>query len=348
MHSKLTIQQLGWNSYFSQQLTLDDYQHRLIARVVEQQRSGYRLLSEQGAIELANHHQLPAMAVGDWLLLNQQLHFVRLLERRSLFQRKAAGSKLARQLIAANVDTLFIVSSLNHDLKLSRIERYLALAYEVGAQPVVVLTKADLCIDASERRAQVQGLDPMLLVETVNALDSDSIAPLTHWCGSGQTVAVMGSSGVGKSTLSNTLLGEGQQQTGGIREDDSKGRHVTTARSLHRLPHGGVLIDTPGMRELQLSDCEAGVKETFSDIEELAQQCRFSDCQHGNEPGCAVQQALGTGEIDQRRLDNYFKLLREQARNGASLAQQRSKDREFAKMCRSVMSEKRRRKSREG
>lgn len=277
-------------------------------------------------------------------MLDEAGGFNRLLDRLSLFSRKAAGSKVAAQNIAANVDTVFIVSSLNSNFSLNRIERYLALAHEAGVEPVVVLTKADMCDDLQGFVQQVRALDRMLMVEAVNGLDADSVSVLSHWCGVGKTVAFLGSSGVGKSTLINTLLGQTEQETAAIREQDSKGRHTTTARSLHFMPNGGMLLDTPGMRELQLADCERGVEETFAEVAELAAQCRFSDCQHQSEPGCMIQKAIKQGELDQRRLDNYLKLLREQAFNGATLAEKRSKDRDFSKMVRSVMSEAQQRK----
>lgn len=341
--TSLSLSTLGWNNLFQQQLTLDDLSgEAVIARITEHHRNGYKLLSEAGELSLTMHHALPAMTVGDWVILNQQQQFLRLLERQSLFHRKAAGTKVYDQLIAANVSTLFIVCSLNDDFNLSRIERYLAIAHEADVEPVVVLTKADLCQDETEKRAQVQQLDSMLLIESVNALDSGQCQRLLPWCQTGKTVAFMGSSGVGKSTLVNSLLGESIQQTSGIREDDSKGRHTTTGRSMHFMPSGGVLIDTPGMRELQLVDCADGVAETFSDVESLAMQCRFSDCQHQNEPGCRIRLALETGELDPRRVNNYTKLLREQQRNSATLAEQRASYKKQTKYYKKVQSESRR------
>ncbi|GAD89116.1 putative ribosome biogenesis GTPase RsgA [Vibrio halioticoli NBRC 102217] len=341
----MNLQHLGWQPFFQQQLTLDDYEQAIVARVSAHHRSGYQLLTESEEVSLPMHDSLPAMTVGDWVLLDHQLQFQRCLERSSLFSRKAAGSKLAEQKIAANIDTVFIVMSLNDDFNLSRVERYLALTNEAQVEAVIVLTKADLCPDAQSLKQQVQSLDPMLLIETVNALDYDSVKALTPWCKTGKTVAFLGSSGVGKSTLVNTLLQEQTQQTGAIREDDSKGRHTTTGRTIHTMPSGGVLLDTPGMRELQLANVSQGLSETFAEIEELATQCRFSDCSHQNEPGCAIQKALQADQLDERRLNNYLKLQREQARNSASLAQLRSQDKQLGKMIRSVQNENRSRKN---
>ncbi|WP_261905059.1 ribosome small subunit-dependent GTPase A [Vibrio fortis] len=341
----ISIAQLGWKPIFQQQLTLEDYeQENFAARVIAHHRSGYTLASEQGEIHLAIHHALPAMTVGDWVILKPNQQFERLLERQSLFSRKASGTRVAEQLISANVTTVFIVVSLNHDFNLSRIERYLALANEAKVEPVVVLTKKDLCDDAETKVSQVQSLDPLLMIETVNGLDLESVQVLAPWCTSGATVALMGSSGVGKSTIVNSLMAEQAQATGGIREDDSKGRHTTTSRSLHLLKDGGLLIDTPGMREIQLSECAEGVSETFADIEELAMNCRFSDCQHQSEPGCEIQRALKSGELTERRFNNYQKLLREQARNSATLAEKRASYKQLTKMYRSVQNEGRYRK----
>ncbi len=206
-----------------------------------------------------------------------------------------------------------------------------------------MLSKADLCDDVDELKSQVQKLDPLLVIETVNGLDAESTSKLMSWCNEGQTVAFIGSSGVGKSTLVNALLGQQEQSTGYIREDDSKGRHTTTSRSIHLLPAGGILIDTPGMREIQLVDCEAGVSEAFADVEALAEHCRFGDCKHQTEPGCAVQAAIENGSLEIRRFNNYQKLLREQAFNGATLAEQRAQSRQFGKLTRNVMSDKRKR-----
>jgi len=347
--STLTLAQLGWRPLFQQQISLEQWDYPVM-RVVAQHRNRLELLGEacegnpSGEFALDLHPSLPSMTVGDWLLLNPAGQFEQLLDRQSLFRRKAAGRKVAEQLIAANVDTLFMVMSLNDDFNLNRVERYLSLANEAEVEPVIVLSKADLCEGVDELKRQVQALDPLLMVVTINALDHQQIAKLTPWCSSGQTVALMGSSGVGKSTLVNTLLDGAVQQTGGIREDDSKGRHTTTGRSLHHIAQGGLLLDTPGMRELQLTDCDEGVSATFTDITRLAEGCRFSDCQHSNEPGCAVQDAIEKGELEPRRLASFVKLMREQSLNSATLAQRRANDKAFQKHVNAHQSEKRNRK----
>jgi ribosome biogenesis GTPase len=207
-------------------------------------------------------------------------------------------------------------------------------------EPVVVLSKSDLCKDPERRRREVQNLDPLLMVETVNCLDAGEIQKLLPWCETGRTVAFMGSSGVGKSTLVNTLLGDTVQDTGSIREKDGTGRHVTTGRSLHRMKEGGLLLDTPGLRELQLTECDEGVHSTFAEITALSKQCRFTNCQHATEPGCAVQDAISRGQLNARRLSSYQKLMREQEFNSATLAEKRAKDRRFGKMIKSVLHDK--------
>ncbi|MGF1680306.1 ribosome small subunit-dependent GTPase A [Photobacterium minamisatsumaniensis] len=339
-----SLTQLGWRPYFQQQLTLEELTDFRIGRVVEQHRSGSVVLSEQGTFNLTQSPSSERMCVGDWVLFDDTLKLYRTLERQSLFQRKAPGSKVDTQLIASNVDNLLVVCSLNQDFNLNRIERYLALAKEAEVEPIIVLTKADQCDDADSKRQQVQSLDPLLVVHAINALDPDHLQELSGYCREGKTLAFLGSSGVGKSTLMNGLMGFDAQETGAIREDDSKGRHTTTYRALKWLPQGGLLMDTPGMRELQLSDCEQGVSETFSEITQLAQQCRFGDCSHSNEPGCAVMQAIDSGALETRRFVSYQKLMREQAFNSATLAQKRAKDKAFGKMIHNVQSESRSRK----
>lgn len=339
MTKQTPLASLGWQPFFQQQLTLEEWDSTIPARVMEQHRGRLELAGEQGALALAVTAAMPPVTVGDWLLLDSEHRFLRVLERKSTFRRKAAGSGLEEQLIASNVDSTFIVCSLNQDFNLNRIERYLALAHEAGAEPVVVLSKVDLCPDPIPYRDAVQRLDSLLSVVTINGLDPASTARLLPWCQPGNSVVLFGSSGAGKSTLGNSLLGETLQSTGAIREDDAKGRHTTTRRSLLRMANGALLLDTPGMRELQLSDCENGVAATFSDIEALAAGCRFGDCQHLQEPGCAVRQAVQENRLQARRLENYRKLLREQALNQASLAERRAGDRELGRFYKRTLRE---------
>ena len=331
---------LGMRPFFQQQLSLEELESSLLGRIVEQHKSDVVLMSDKETLRFNLPPKLDAICVGDWVVFTPE-RIIRVLERQSLFQRKAAGSALKRQLIAANIDSVFIVSSLNDDFSLNRIERYLALANEAGVEPVIVLTKADLNNDADDIRHQVQQLDPLLSVHCVNALDAQDVSVLESFCQKGKTIAFLGSSGVGKSTLVNSLLAHNEMDTGRIREQDSKGRHTTTFRTIKWLPSGGLLIDTPGMRELQLSDVKEGIQLTFADIESLASECRFSDCVHDGEPGCAVKAAVEKGELSSRRLDNYKKLLREEAHNSATLAERRAKDRAFTKMVNSVQVETR-------
>lgn len=339
MSNLSALTDLGWQSFFQQQLSLNDWDESIPARVVEQHKSEITVATEKGVFNIHLLPGMPEMVVGDWLLLDEQHHVLRMLDRKTTFSRKAAGSKLKRQLISANVDTAFIVSSMNDDFSLNRIERFLSLVNESGAEPVVVLSKSDQAVTPEAFIEQVHSLDPFLMVEAVNCLDRDSVDQLSPWIKAGTTIAVLGSSGVGKSTLINTLLGEDRQSTGAIREDDDKGRHTTTRRSLVPLSSGGMILDTPGMREIQIADCKEGIATTFSDIEALAEKCKFGDCRHQTEPGCAVQKAIAEGDLDQRRLDNYLKLLREEAYNSASLAERRSSDKALGKYYKSTLSE---------
>lgn len=282
--------------------------------------------------------------VGDWLLVARAgLRPARRLERMSLFQRRAAGTARALQSIAANIDTLFVVSSCNQDFNLARIERYLALAKESGAVPVVVLTKADLAAAPLEFARACARLLPGLAVEALDARDRDGARVLAPWCAAGRTVALVGSSGVGKTTLVNTLTG-GAAATQAVRAGDDKGLHTTTARSFYRLSAGGWLLDTPGMREIQLAGAQGGINDVFAEVTALSAACRFTDCAHESEPGCAVKAALADGALDEARLKRWRKLTAENARNDASLSERRAADRAFGRMAKRVLEGKRKRR----
>ena len=321
--------ELGWKSFFSDQLSPEECSQLQPVRVLAVHRGKLavagagtdRLITPSLPNADAEENQL---AVGDWLLVDpRSLQISRILRRASLFKRRAPGSGRRLQLIAANVDTVFIVASCNEDFNLARIERYLILAREVGVHPVVVLTKADLTETPGAFVEAARGLQPGLDVEIIDARDSRSAGSLAAWCGVGETVALLGSSGVGKSTLINTLRDTLTIATQEVREADGKGRHTTTVREMHRLALGGWLLDTPGMRELQLTDAAAGLAAMFDDIASLAQECKFSNCAHESEPGCAVQRALREGTLDPSRLERLRKLTAEDDLNTLSLDERR-------------------------
>lgn len=309
-------------------------------RVVLQEKSQYRLLSSRGeqAAVVSGKYQYEANspadypAVGDYVMadLNDGNMAVihHLLPRYSVFLRKAAGSARQEQVVAANVDTLFLCMSLNNDFNLRRLERYLSVAWDSGSKPVVVLTKADLCQDVPVKLAEVESVAFGADVLVTTAMQANGYEKVLPYIDPGQTVAFLGSSGVGKSTLINRLLGEEALATGGLRNDD-KGRHTTTHRELLFLPGGGMVIDTPGMRELGMWDSAGGVEQTFRDIEELARQCRFSNCTHRSEPGCAIQAALRSGELTAERLASYQKLMQENAYAADSETYLASKEKKF-------------------
>jgi ribosome biogenesis GTPase len=320
--TSLALPSLGWRPFYSQQLTLEDLEHAYPARVAAVQRSLLVVLAESGEHQVTLPKQLrpdgcmPGITVGDWVLvLNGTLQVARMLERQSLIVRVAAGTARAAQSIAANVDTLFVVTSCNAEFNPSRLERYLAMSHEAQVTPVIVLTKADLCANPEVYLPMAQAVARDATVLTLNATDSArSLLALAPWLEAGQTVAFVGSSGVGKSTLINSLLTRDSQQTQPIRAADSKGRHTTTARYLLPAPCGAWLIDTPGMRELKIGAVPAGLSRTFVDIDSLATQCRYRDCSHREETGCAVRTAVAEGRLEARRLENYLKLSREAQR----------------------------------
>lgn len=329
---------LGWQAHFAQQTSVDELTSSPPVRVVDVHRNGLHVVGAE------TDTLIPPRAdatVGDWFLLDpDRPGSSRLLLRRSLFARRAPGTDRRLQLIAANVDTAFIVSSCNQDFNVARLERYVALAFEAEVEPVILLTKPDLAEHPEDYAAAARDVSARVPVILIDALKGDARQALAEWCRTGRTLAFLGSSGVGKSTLVNALSGTASVETAGIREDDSKGRHTTTRRQLHIVPGGVMVLDTPGMRELQLADAQAGITDLFDDLAELAAGCRFADCQHETEPGCAVLAAIEAGEADPARLSRWRKLMREDRHNSSTIAERRSQERSFGKMVRSVQRQK--------
>ncbi|WP_299324422.1 ribosome small subunit-dependent GTPase A [Parasphingopyxis sp.] len=328
------LETLGWQPYFATQISEDALTETPPVRIVEVHRSALHIIGDGIDKTIP---PLPDATVGDWVLLDRQRpQSSRVLERKSLIKRRAPGTDRQLQLIAANIDTVFIVSSCNQDFNVARLERYIALAFEADITPVIVLTKADLVSETQSYIDRAAAISELVPVVTLDARGEEPGAKLKDWCKSGQTVAFLGSSGVGKSTLTNALSGTQLIETQPIREDDAKGRHTTTRRQLHCVPGGCLVLDTPGMRELQLTDAATGIDTVFADIHALAAQCRFNDCQHRTEPGCAVLAALERGDIDEARLGRWRKLKAEEAFNSASLAERRTRDKAFGKMVRQI------------
>ena len=333
------LQQFGIVPFFIQQLESTDLLDERVGRVTSVQRSKTTVISDlaERQVNLSlTLQQAPAIerpTVGDWVVMDESLlQIEQVLDRKSLFKRVAAGNNTVLQLIAANIDILFIVTSCNDEFKESRLERYLLLCENAGAQPVIVLTKSDLTNDVDSYIGRARSVQSGVPVESVSALNLETLEGVRAWVDDTMTVALVGSSGVGKSTLLNALAGDALAATNDIREHDDKGRHTTTHRELFKLSTGGLLIDVPGMRELRVAEIDQSIGAVFKDIEQLALQCQFSNCRHENEPGCAVIQAIENNKLDHRRLINYQKLLRENALATANLAEKRAKGRGLAKM----------------
>lgn len=317
----MDLNKLGWSEYF--QSCFDEYSKKgyIAGRVVAAYMHIYRVCTEYGELtaEVSGKLRFEASvskdypAIGDWVVLNPRIEEMagiihEILPRKSKFSRTTADRTGREQIVAANIDRVFIVNSLNSNFNLRRIERYLTLAWESGATPVIILSKADLCSDVEEKYNQVQEIAFGVPVHTVSSVSKEGIEELNKYLIEGETVVLLGSSGVGKSTLINELTGEQIQKIQEISRIEDKGKHTTTSRELIILKSGAMLIDTPGMRELHLWEGEDGIGEVFSDIEEIAAGCRFKNCTHENEPGCAVKQAINDGVLDRARLVNYNKM----------------------------------------
>ncbi|MDE8602604.1 GTPase RsgA [Marinomonas sp. RSW2] len=292
MDSTFTLLDLGWQAYFQQQLSLDDLESNRIARICAQKGSHYELVSEFGLFVLESDPNMPSMVVGDWVITDTDHNFLRLLESSSSFKD-----------IASNIDTVFLMCALNQDFNLALIKRYLELTHDAQADAVVILTKADTCEDATEKRAQVEKLDPLLIVETVNALDANSLRCLSPFHKKGKTIALLGAVGSGKSALINTLM----QPT----EDGKTKKTIGDSGALQIMPSGAILLDTEDMRELQLTEFDNSAIANFADIIALEKQCKFSDCHHQGEPGCAIKAAVLNKRLDEQRAANFLLLHNE-------------------------------------
>ncbi len=325
------LKNYGLNERFEQEATM--YADLFVARVTEQHRDLYRVICEQGEIgasvsgKLAYHadNQTSFPAVGDWVMIdrvngstgNAVIHHI--LRRQSVLARQAAGTENSGQVIAANIDTIFICMSLNADFNIRRIERYLTIAWDSMATPVIVLTKSDLCSDLPQKLEELTSVSMGVNIISCSSENGAGYEEMNAYVGQGKTIAFVGSSGVGKSTIINRLLGQEMLATKTIREDDDKGRHTTTHRQLFLLPSGGIVIDTPGMRELQIYT--GNLSKTFEDVEEIAARCKFGDCSHGMEPGCAIREAIETGTLSEKRFESYQKLRRELSYTGLNARQ---------------------------
>ena len=328
------LEKLGWQPFFSQQVSAEDLEKSPPVRITEIHRNSLHVLGEEIDTLIPVG---PDVTVGDWLLYDQEApNTSRVLERKSVFKRRAAGTAWDEQLIAANIDTAFIVTSCNQDFNIARLERYIALALEADVTPVIVLTKSDLSDDVDDYVERAQSISKDVSVVALDARNDEPIDKLSYWCTPKQTVVFLGSSGVGKSTLTKALTHKSDIATQGIREEDAKGRHTTTSRQLHIAPGDFTIMDTPGMREIQLTDVTAGVNDLFSDLQDLSFQCKFRDCKHETEPDCAINAALEIGAIDLNRVARWKKLLAEEEFNSSTLAQRKSKDKSLGKLIKQV------------
>ncbi|MBJ7550017.1 GTPase RsgA [Marinomonas ostreistagni] len=287
MDASISLFELGWQTYFQQQLSLDDLESHSVARVCQVEPSRYNLLSESGLIHLSKDVSQPNMTIGDWVVVDGDNKFVRKLDRSALFNQDA-------HLIASNIDTVLIVSALDESFNIELIKRYLELVHDAEADAIVVLTKADLCDTVDEKREQVQRLDPLLLIETVNTKSDEPLQALQDFFKKGRTIAILGAPGSGKSRLVRSLI-----------TLDSDLTHFSVAQdALFRLPNGAVLLDSPALRELQANEAQSSISG-FELVTKFAEKCRFNDCSHNNEPGCNVRKAIEEGELDEQRVKAF-------------------------------------------
>lgn len=345
----MELSDIGWSKNIDAKYQKLGINNVILGRVIFHSGKQYKIITTEGEItaNLSNSYinsiksksVLPS--VGDWVVLKQIDEFrpfqiIKLIPRKNKLSRKVSGTKSEEQIIASNIDIVFIVTSADQDFNIRRLERYIAIINEIGAQPIIILNKIDINNDYKQYILEIKKNLPEITKLSISAKTMENIDEVKQFIKPGITIVLVGSSGVGKSTLINNLLGYKRQAVGKIREKDSKGRHVTTSRELIMMPNGGMLIDNPGLRELQLWSSELGISKTFEDIDELSRQCRFTNCTHNTEPGCIVKKAIEIGQISQERVDSYKKLLREQdyLNNRKNTYEKRKKDRKLGKIYR--------------
>ena len=347
----MKLSDLGWNS------TIEDYfqelnvKNLIPGRVIKYSGKQYKIITIDGEISasLSNSflksikEKLEFPSVGDWIGLNKIEEFrtyqiVSLFPRRNKLSRKVAGTKSEEQIIASNIDLVFIITTISKDFNIRRIERFLSMVNEINARPIIILNKIDKNSEFNKFVKESEEIFKNIPIIAISAKEGQNIENITKFIETGKTVVLIGSSGVGKSTLINQLLGYSRQNVGEIRESDGRGRHITTSRELIIFPDGGMLIDNPGIREIQLWSSGKGISKTFEDIENLSKFCRFKDCIHDKEPGCAVKDAVVNGDLTIERLENYRKLIREQeySQLRRNTYERKKKDKQLSKLYRQV------------
>lgn len=322
MIETINLREWGLDDFVLKQITQSELS--FLGRIVTEGNKIYKVITKEGMItgEVSGKAMYDASgtddfpAVGDWVLLDRldgqsgNAIILKVLQRKSKLSRKVAGKRFDEQIIATNIDTIFITMSVNNDFNIRRLERYLTIVWDSMAVPVILLTKVDLCQNIDSKMLEIEAASPGVDILTTSAVTGEGIQQITTYLGPGKTVAFVGSSGVGKSSIINYLKGEKIMAVKDLRNDD-KGRHTTTHRQLVPMSSGGVIIDTPGMREIQIMDVDTSLDKTFTDVETLAKNCKFNNCQHQSEPGCAIREALEDGTLDRGRWDNYIKMKKE-------------------------------------